>query len=175
MFGGVRRGPWTDLALYVAGIFLTLPVLPGVVRWSNQRLGPQVAIAPAMVALAATAAALSLRLARTRVPFPKPHLALAAMGVAAAGAWSLLASSPIGRVHLAEYGLLAVLAVRAFGPGRAATLAGGALAAAVGLLDEVVQGFIPNRVFDWWDVALNAAAAALGAAAAAWWRWTGRT
>jgi VanZ family protein len=83
------------------------------------------------------------------------------------------ASSPIGRIHLPEYALLAVLAARAFGEGRRATLGGGAAAAAIGLIDEGVQGVTPGRVFDWWDVALNAAAALLGALAWAWWRWTG--
>jgi len=30
----------------------------------------------------------------------------------------------------------------------------------------------PGRVFDWWDVAINVAAALLGGLVCAWWRWT---
>ena len=45
-------------------------------------------------------------------------------------------------------------------------------AAGVGFLDELVQLVTPGRVFDWWDVAPNAAAALLGGLACAWWRWT---
>jgi VanZ family protein len=48
------------------------------------------------------------------------------------------------------------------------------MAALIGLLDEVVQYFLPNRVFDWYDVGLNTCAALIGALALAWWRWTSR-
>ena len=88
-------------------------------------------------------------------------------------AWRLLASSPIGRVHLPEYGLLAILAAWAAGGGIRAAIGGGMAAAGVGFLDELVQLVTPGRVFDWWDVALNVAAALLGGLACAWWRWTG--
>ena len=130
---------------------------------------------PAAVALAGVAALLALRLARTRRPAPGPHLGLAAILAAALAAGLLLVSSPVGIVHLPQYGGLAALACRAIGARTGAAVFGGASAAAVGLLDETVQGFVPNRVFDWWDVALNAAGAAVGAAAWAWWRWTGRS
>jgi len=154
-------------------MFLALPLLPHLVRWSDAHLGPWVARAPAGAALAVAAAVLLRRLSRSPRPLPLPHLALAAIACGAWAAWSWLASSPVGRVHLPEYALLAVLAARALGRADPAPLAGGLAAAAVGLLDEGVQYFVPSRVFDWWDVALNAAAAALGALAYAWWRWAG--
>jgi hypothetical protein len=168
----MRRARWAVLLLYVAAVFLSLPYTPMLVHWSNARFGPGATQLPATVALALAGAFFALRLLRTRRPFPWPHLALAAIAVAAGASWRLLASSPIGRVHLPEYGLLAVLAGRAFGGTIPAALGGGAAAAVVGLLDETVQLFTPGRVFDWWDVALNVAAAVLGGLACAWWRWT---
>lgn len=169
----VKRERWAALALYAAAIFLSLPYTPRVVRWSNEHVGRGTAVALVGLILA-LALALSLRrLARSRVPAPWPHLALAALALAAAAAGALLCSSPVGLVHLPEYGLLAVLTARAIGGAAGAALGGGAAAAGVGLADELVQSVTPGRVFDWWDVALNAAAALLGGLACAWWRWTG--
>ena len=164
---------WIVLGLYSVAIFASLPYTPSLVRLANVRLAPGAAVVAAGAALAVAAALLLRQLLRARAPFPRPHLALAALGIAAYAAWRLLASSPVGRVHLPEYGLLAVLAARAFGAGTPAALGGAAAATGVALLDELVQGVTPGRVFDWWDVALNAAAALLGGLACAWWRWTG--
>lgn len=170
----MTRARWATLGLYTAGIFLALPYTPRLARLSNARLGPQAVLVAVGVVLALVAVLLARRLLRARATFPWPHLALAAIGLAAWAAWGLLASSPIGRVHLPQYGLLAVLAGRAFGGATGAALGGGAAAASIGLLDEVVQRFTPGRVFDWWDVALNVAAAVIGSLACAWWRWTGK-
>jgi hypothetical protein len=165
---------WATLALYTAGIFLSLPYTPQLVKWSNARFGTEAAVAAVGTVLALAGALLARRLLNARPAFPWPHLALAALGSAAWAAWHLLASSPIGRVHLPEYGLLAVLAARAAGGATGAAVGCGFAAAGVGFLDELAQLATPGRYFDWWDVALNAAAALLGGLACAWWRWTGR-
>jgi len=170
----MRRARWTLLALYTAGIFLSLPYTPLFVKWSNARFGPEAAIFVVGGVLTLAGAILVRRLKKTRAAFPWPHLALAALGLASWGAWQILASSPIGRVHLPEYALLAILAGWAVGGGIPAALGSGIAAASVGFLDELVQLVTPGRFFDWWDVALNVAAASLGALACAWWRWTGK-
>lgn len=165
---------WAVLALYTAGIFLSLPYTPSLVKWSNARLGPGAAIAGVGAVLALAGALLVRRLLQTRAAFPWPHLALAALGLSSWATWHLLASSPVGRVHLPEYGLLAILAAWAVGGGIGAALGCGIAAAAVGFLDELVQLATPGRYFDWWDVALNCAAALLGGLVCAWWRWTAK-
>ena len=170
----MSRARWAILAMYTAGIFLFLPYTPRLVRWSNARFGPGAAIVAVGAVLALAGAACVRRLRGARAAFPWPHLALGALGLAAWAAWLLLASSPIGRVHLPEYGLLAILAAWAVGGGSGAAIGSGIAAAGVGLLDELVQLATPGRVFDWWDVALNAAAALLGGLACAWWRWTAK-
>ena len=75
---------------------------------------------------------------------------------------------PEERTHLFEYVVVgsliyAALRVRAGnggGPARPALVAV-AVTVAVGTLDEVIQFFLPNRVFDWVDVGFNALAATL--------------
>jgi hypothetical protein len=166
---------WAIVCLYTAGIFLSLPYTPRLVTWSNARLGPAAATGAVGAVLALGAGVAILRLSNCRSSFPWPHLGFAALGLAGCAAWTLLASSPIGRVHLPEYGLLAILAARAAGGATGAAIGSGVAAAGVGFLDELVQRSTPGRVFDWWDVALNAAAALLGGLACAWWRWTAAT
>jgi VanZ family protein len=83
-----------------------------------------------------------------------------------------LASSPVGRIHIAEYALLGFLFVRALpahldGPPLMALAV--AAAALTGLVDETIQHFLPNRVFDWYDVALNGGSALLGVLFSSWW------
>lgn len=106
---------------------------------------------------------------------------------AALGAWCVLAAAaltytgfalwlevPQERLHLVEYGGLALLLRAAFAERRRARgagadeprTAGAALAAvaAVGLADELVQGILPNRQYDPRDVGWNALSAALALA-----------
>ena len=170
----MRRARWAVLTLYTVGIFLSLPYTPRLVRWSDARFGPESAIGGGGAVLALAGALLVRRLLSVRAAFPWPHLALAALGLASWAAWRLLASSPIGRVHLPEYGLLAILTGWAVGGGILAAIGSGIAASGVGCLDELVQLVTPGRVFDWWDVAINVAAALLGGLTCAWWRWTGK-
>jgi hypothetical protein len=84
------------------------------------------------------------------------------------GAMVLGLSIPEERVHFVQYGLMAVLARRALawhvGPPRQ-YLGAFAIAAMAGWVDELIQGVLPNRVYDLRDVAINAVAALLAVAA----------
>lgn len=96
-------------------------------------------------------------------------------------AFALWLDVPQERLHLVEYGALALLLRAAFAERRAARgaspdegrTAGKALLAAsfIGLVDEIVQGILPNRQYDLRDVGFNAlsAALALGTVAAITW------
>lgn len=165
------------LALYLAALFLTLPFLPEVVTFVTGRLGRGFVYVPLYLLLALCGLLpASILLLPPRPKPPWPHLAYVGLAAGALLTVKVLASSPIGRIHLAEYALLAILILRALpGPrGRAQYGAALALSALVGIADEVVQHFLPNRVFDLYDIALNSAASALGILAAAWWTWTDR-
>jgi hypothetical protein len=98
----------------------------------------------------------------------------------AAAAYALFAASldvPQERLHLVEYGGLALLLRAAFAERRkAAGLPPSARAEivralgasiAVGWVDEIVQGILPNRQYDLRDVGFNALAAAMALATAA--------
>ncbi len=121
------------------------------------------------------AAAVAGALVRRRAP------RLAWLVVALAGALyaaiALAMEVPQERLHLVEYGALALLirtaiaesaAVRQLG-NRVSNVGVWALGVAttVGWLDEAVQGILPNRMYDLRDVAFNALAAALALCAAA--------
>lgn len=121
------------------------------------------------------AAAVLGALARARAPL------LAWMVVALAGvvyaALALAMEVPQERLHLVEYGALALLLRSAIAESvarrpvadRVSNVDVWALAAAtaIGWLDEGVQGILPNRIYDLRDVAFNALAAALALLAAA--------
>ena len=87
----------------------------------------------------------------------------------------------IERTHLFEYGILAVLLYEAMVERKAngATVVAPWFfavvgAAMLGWLDEVIQAFVPTRVYDARDVGVNALAASIAVSAVAVLRW-GRT
>ncbi len=76
--------------------------------------------------------------------------------------------SPEERTHIVEYGVLAILLFEAFAerakndryaltPSFSAII----LASAIGVADELIQAWLPNRVFDLRDIAFNILASAL--------------
>jgi len=78
-----------------------------------------------------------------------------------------LATYPVERIHLLQYGLLGFLVFRSFGPGteglrRYAYSA--VVVFVIGFADEIIQGFVPTRYFDMKDVFVNLASGALGLA-----------
>ena len=103
---------------------------------------------------------------------PTVFQAAIAVGVVAVYALVFLRmASPIERSHLFEYSLVAILIHEALlersqagrRVARPAVLAVGA-AAILGIVDELIQLILPNRVFDPIDLAFNAFAAFMGVA-----------
>ncbi len=83
---------------------------------------------------------------------------------AATGAMILGLSIPEERIHFVQYGLLALLARSAlawyFKPWQQ-YVGAFLIAASAGWIDELIQGLLPDRVYDLRDVAINAVAAML--------------
>lgn len=67
---------------------------------------------------------------------------------------------PVEKIHLSEYGLLGVLLYNALKIdfdrySKKLYLYGFLTCLIIGFVDEVIQWFLPNRVFDWRDVFMN--------------------
>ena len=123
------------LTFYLVAIFVSLPFLPEIVTWARSRLGPSAISLPLEALLVLCALLPALRLLRRPRPSPPwPHLAYLLLLFAALTTLSTLASSPIGRIHLVEYGLLSILILGALSPPRTSGsyLVAFAAAAAVG-------------------------------------------
>lgn len=161
------------LAIYLLLVFATLPLLPPVANALRTGLGEGLFSTVLFAVLAAAGLTPLLRLpgippALRKKPAGQYLLLLtggALMGLT-------LASSPVGRIHIAEYALLGFLVVRSLPErldGPALVVLAVAAAACMGLADETVQHFLPNRVFDWYDVALNGGSALLGVLFSSWW------
>lgn len=96
--------------------------------------------------------------------------------VAVAGLYAVALASipltPAEKLHFVSYGALAWLAYRALildtAPMRARAMSF-AIVAALGFGDELIQHVLPNRHFEWKDVALNALSGILAVMAIAWW------
>ena len=155
---------WLSLGAWAALIFATVPFARAIEAWVVAALGAQ-AFLLGVLAVVGTAAAFAWRsFARLGL---RARLGLA-LGVAVYGgtAWQLRGNA-VEAVHLVEYGVLGLLALRALASaGRDALLAPSAalLAMSVGVLDEGLQWLAPHRVWDLRDIFLNALAATGGPA-----------
>lgn len=108
------------------------------------------------------------------------EIAFAATVAATYGLAFVLMTRIEERIHLFQYGLLALLveaALAARAPGREPRrsglrvyLAAAGLTAVAGLIDELWQGILPNRMYDTRDVAFNAGAGVLALCALGGWR-----
>jgi hypothetical protein len=162
--------PVRRFVAYVALIWVTLPLLPPVVTWVRANAGS----GPIALATPLAAGLLALLLGRLLLAgrcSRRARWTLPAAGLAGAGVLWWLRGNPVEQVHLLEYGLLGFLGLRAARdggfPARWRLSFWGAAVPLAGLADELIQGLLPNRVFDWRDVAVNAVSGLLGMAVAA--------
>jgi hypothetical protein len=167
-----ERRLWIAVAAAVGLLLASLYPLQFVLDALRARNLLRVSIAGLFLLAAATVAG---SLIRRRAP-PRAWLVLVTGGVVYA-ALGLAMEVPQERLHLAEYGALALLLRAAFAERFAGRVGGGrgpnldiltvGAATAVGWLDELVQGILPNRQYDLRDVGFNALAAGLALAFAA--------
>jgi hypothetical protein len=161
-----RWRAWGVLAFYVVVLYGLLPLGPaiglGAIRTAPGAwlLGPGLGVIGAVVGVG-----LFVRLWRRGAP-AWAYAALAAAAIGYTVVFTSLRAQRLERTHLAEYGIAAWLAWRAVRPHVSGTFAAYAAAVligtAIGWGDELVQGLLPNRVYDLRDVAMNAAGALLG-------------
>ena len=170
-----ERRLWIAVGVAVAALFLSLYPLQIALDFLRERNLLRLSIGASFLAVVLIVA---VRMFRRRFG-PREWAVLCA-----AGAIYLLVAAwldvPQERLHLVEYGGLALLLRAAFAerernradepgePRQAPGVAAKSLVAAgsIGLVDELVQGVLPNRQYDTRDVALNLVAAALALAVA---------
>lgn len=166
-----ERRRWTAVALAAGAILASLYPLQFLLDFLRARNLLRLSIAALFLAAAVAVVVWMLR----RRAGLAGWLVLA-VAAAAYAAFALVLDMPQERLHLVEYGGLALLFQSAFverrrsrgrTPDSLAAAARAFLAASVfGLLDEVVQGILPNRQYDLRDVGFNALAAGMALATA---------
>ena len=167
----VRRSPgsqglrdWLIAGFYVLVIFMTLPLIPDVWNTFRARAGTISEIVCPLIAGTGAALLLVFLIWVQRERRLGVYLRLGMIAVAFTATLKALAL-PIEELHLVEYGLLGVFLFRAVrhraSPGKA-YLWGALAGAAVGLVDELIQGVVPNRYFGFHDVVVNGIGALLG-------------
>jgi arylsulfatase len=147
---------WRDRALLIAWV-------PGLIvsavwaRPAAEWLRAQGVLTATVWGLSALGCMLIALLLRDRPAGSSDVSIPAALVTLAAGAWLATAwALPEERIHLAQYGPLGALVWRVLGA------RGLGLALLIGLGDEALQGALPDRTFDPWDVVANGTAASAG-------------
>lgn len=156
--GSRQRRSWVAAGLWLAAIYVSAYQARAVAEILRSR-GLLAAAVWASFALAGLAVLAWVVRAR-----PAPW-ALAVLAAAAAALLLCLRRipNPEEKIHFIQYGVLAGLLVAALGerPPWLRVPAALLLTALAGLGDEAIQRYLPNRIFDWKDVQINAAAGAL--------------
>lgn len=167
-----ERRLWLAVAVAVAALLVSLYPLQFALDALRARNLLRLTIGGLFLLCAAAGAVV---LVRRRAPLAAWLVGIAAGAVYAGCALAM--EVPQERLHLVEYGALALLLREAIAASVAARPGGRRVsnvdvwalgaATAVGWIDEAVQGILPNRIYDLRDVAFNALAAALALVAAA--------
>jgi hypothetical protein len=154
---------WAALAVYVAGVYATIPFTAKLGNAFVATTFGRWVFGPGLLLVVLLGAAGMLAWLRRRAAPLWAYVLIGLVGAAYFEVLGSLAVRPLERVHLPEYGVaagLAWFAVRSHrvsaGVAFAATFA---LTALIGWGEEVIQYFVPGRFYDWRDVTLNALSA----------------
>lgn len=110
-----------------------------------------------VVLIGALALAMLAWLIRSAAVLPRWRAGVVALAAATLLGWGATFERPEETMHLLLFGLLGILAARAFG-----LRAGLPVVALCAGADELLQLYLPDRVGDWPDVRKNTAAGAVG-------------
>lgn len=152
----VVRRRWLAFVACFAAILAGVPVARPLRQWIAGHLGDQFVL---WLTVAVGAAAIAWTLPKVLRTVDRPRQKLKWWLLVPAALW--LGARGVGHAewfHLVEYSALSVLAFRALSPhlrDAGVYLAAAGLTSVAGIVDEVVQWYIPGRVWDLRDVALN--------------------
>ena len=156
---------WLAVVAWIAVIYTTIPFVRSlreyfVARWPSELIG--IGVILIVVALCAAGLVLLWR-RRPRLPVADASWLIAIAAVIVIWTWRLM-GQPEETVHFLEYGVLGVLLFRALSTHihDGSVFATGALIGIlVGIVDEIIQWFVPGRYWDYRDIVLNGGASIL--------------
>jgi len=140
---------------YTLLLFATLPRTPEIIKWIDGTGQMKLVLSTLFSVISFIIIYFAIRAGR----FAKPSfwLTIAFLAAVYVGSVRLMTTAP-ERMHLLTYGLMGLLVfstARFWLEGRALFFVSLAAVSAVGVLDEVVQYFLPNRYFGFDDIVLN--------------------
>jgi len=148
------RKPWTLVLIYSLSIYGALPFARDWQRYFRQQFGSNLSYLINFSILTVGLVPLIWLGRRLTLLRLAAFIGLVLLSFAAAMQLGL----PEERIHLVQYGILGYLCASA----ASTTFKGAAgfalvifLGLGIGLGDELIQGLLPSRVFDWWDVSYN--------------------
>jgi len=147
---------WIIIGIYIAMIYLSLPYMRSVLNYIQETIG-QDTLRFIINGLLLGVTAVFLFLLRKKIS--SKSFLFSFVPILLISIFVLPNILPEERVHFIEYGLLAFLVFSATGRNIELTLF---FVFTVGAVDEIIQYFLPNRVGDLRDVAINAIGGALG-------------
>jgi hypothetical protein len=160
-----KRRAWIYVGLMMTCILLTLPTTPILWGWATENLGKwfnDVGYLLFLLLFAGIGFYAGRQFSGTN---KKALLLLSGFAFVYFYLLKYQCKFPAERLHLIEYGLLAYLlykALRLDFPSGKAYIFGFLIASGFGLLDELIQHILPNRVYETRDAMTNMLAAGLG-------------
>jgi len=156
---------WLSLAIWIAVIYLTIPFVrlgTGFVKstWGSETFTYVIAL----VLILATLAVLVWLMRKRALSPGRFAWMLAIAGIFVALTFGLKSGTPEEAIHLLEYGVLSILAYRAFSHrigDYSIYIAATLLGTLIGMVDEAIQWLVPGRYFGLHDIAINLTAVTL--------------
>ncbi len=151
--------PWVITGIYLSAIYLTLPLMPYLVRGMFGIVGYDGFANIANSILLIIAVLLVRHIGK--IGFRAGLLALPPLFVTVLVAFQM--DKAVERLHFLEYGLLGILVCRASGYPKGLKLVAAFIGVVTaGAIDESIQYFLPNRYWDVRDIWFNAIGGGMG-------------
>ncbi|MFH1353275.1 MAG: VanZ family protein [bacterium] len=168
MIDAVKK--WAIAFGYVGVIYLTLPVMRGLLNWIRKISTAQAFSITTNLFMGFVFILLMFYLLRRHFPFSRILIFLLVCSVFLIFIKNL--KLPEERVHFLEYGLCGFLfmdaaALKKWAGWRKVAIAV-LLAVSAGVIDELLQGILPSRVYDIRDIYFNSVAG-IGGVVCRWW------
>jgi hypothetical protein len=169
IFGDNPRGrestAWRWVGLWVAFIYLTIPLARILQETVRERAGKEVFLWITFLAFA-VAAAWIVRAFFRRQWKPRPAQIAVLCGIGGLFSWLAwsLRANPEEAFHFVQYGVLSILLFRALRhrlSDSSLYLTATLIGSAFGILDELIQWVVPRRYFDFRDIWINVQAVGL--------------